>query len=161
MTESNCSICLSPVDGESADILTMGAYGTPKCLCDGCSALMRTATSSRDYDEICAAMDEVGRRIFDANIDDRRVIATVSGIFDASRERAERIKDGSYDFSLDTEEPDEEAADVPEELLESEEDRALDERDEEKRRKWDKILNWVSLGIIAAAVAFIIWYFVG
>ncbi|MBQ7363714.1 MAG: hypothetical protein IJW48_04615 [Clostridia bacterium] len=157
MKESNCSICLAPIDADTADILTMGAYGTPKCLCDECSALMKTATLGTDYEEIRAAMDEVSRRISSSNVDDRRVIATVAGIFDGLEERTAKIRTGSYDFSLDEEE---EADDVPEELLESEEDRALDERDEEKKKKWDRVLNYVSIGIIAAAVAVVIWYFV-
>ena len=161
MKEGNCSVCLAALDTESADILTMGAYGTPKCLCDECSSLMKSATLGRCYEEITGAMDEIGRRMSAANVDDRRVVATVAGIFDASKKRAELIREGKYDFSLDSDEEDtNQGGELPEELLETEEDRALDARDEEKRKKWDKILNIASICIIAAAVAIVIWYFV-
>lgn len=158
MSKGKCSICLSEIDTETADILTMGAYGTPKCICDGCSGLMKTATEGREYEEILNAMDEIGKRMAAANIDDPRIIGTVSGIFDPSRERAEAIKAGTYDFSLDEKE-DGTPEELPEELLESEEDRELDRLEEENRKKWDKILNYVSIGVIVGAVAFLVWYF--
>ena len=158
MSKGKCSICLSEIDTETADILTMGAYGTPKCICEECSGLMKTATEGRKYEEILNAMDEIGKRMSSANIDDPRIIGTVSGIFDPSRERAEAIKAGTYDFSLD--EKDEDAPEeLPEELLESEEDRELDRIEEEKLKKWDKILNWFSIGVVVGAAAFLIWYF--
>ena len=159
MKKGSCSICLAPIDTESADILTMGAYGTPKCICDECSGLMKTATEGREYNSILEAMNEITDRMSEANIDDPAIIATVAGIFDPSKERAEAILEGTYDFSLDGESADDVPEDVPEELLETEEDKELDRIEAEKSKKWDKILNWFSIGVIIAALGFVIWNF--
>ena len=154
----NCSLCLSHVDPENAEVLTMGAYGTPKLLCEECSKKMETVVSGREYSEIKEAMDNLTKKISDANIDDRRVLDTMHGIFDAAAERAAKIKDGSYDFSLDEAE-EEGLLDIPEELEETEEDKLLDQRDATIGKRMDTILTWASVGVIIAAVGFLIYYF--
>lgn len=150
-----CSTCLSRIENENAPVLTMGAYGTPKLLCDDCAALVETMTESRDYDEIAKAMSDLTEVIAKSNADDHVVVEALTGLLEDSAKRAQMIKDGTYDFALD--EVEEGIDEVPEDLQETEEDRLLDEKDAEANAKFDKILNWlwIAFGILAGAV--IIW----
>lgn len=152
-----CSTCLSRIENENAPILTMGAYGTPKLLCDDCAALVETMTESRDYNEIAKAMSDLTDVMAKSNADDRVVVETVTELLEQSAKRAQMIKEGTYDFSLDETATDEELDDIPEDLQETEEDRLLDEKDAVANAKFDKILNWlwIAFGILAGAV--IIW----
>ena len=84
---------------------------------------------------------------------------TVNSVMKAAAERANLIKEGKYDFSLD-EEPDEEEEgfdEIPEELLETEEDKELDRQDEEKLKKFDKVYNVIIAVALAATAGIIIW----
>ena len=159
MKNTNCSLCLSAVDVETAEILTMGAYGTPKLLCNDCTRLMHKVTRADNYPEVKEAIEELGNKISVANIDDRRVLDTVSEIFKESLVRAEKIKAGTYDFELDKVESTDTIDEIPEELLETEEDKALDEKEAKVIKKWDKIMNYVSLGVLLAVVGFLLYYF--
>lgn len=159
MKNANCSLCLSAVDIENAEILTMGAYGTPKLLCNDCAHLMHKVTLADNYSEAVGAMEQLGNKISAANIDDRRVLDTVSEIFKESLARAEKIKAGTYDFELDKAESADTIDEIPEELLETEEDKALDEKEAKVIKKWDKIMNFVSLGVLLAVVGFLLYYF--
>ena len=76
-----------------------------------------------------------------------------------SAERAQKIKQGNYDFSLDEiADADSEDGfdDIPEELRETEEDRLQDEKDAELLKKIDKVLNWLWIGVGAFAVIVVI-----
>lgn len=150
-----CSTCLCRIENEDAPVLTMGAYGTPKLLCDDCAALVETMTSSTDYDEISKAMSDLTDVITKSNADDRIVVETVTSLLESSAKRAQQIKEGTYDFSLD--ETDEGFDELPDDLQETEEDRLLDEKDAEANAKFEKILNWlwIAFGVLAGAV--IIW----
>ena len=157
MKEGNCSICLTPIDVDTAPVLVMGAYGTPRCLCDDCSEHVENFTRGSDYDSITASMDEISARLSKANIDDNLTVGTVTNMLVTAAKRATSIKEGTYDFSLDAEE---EEYIIPDELKESEEDRALDEKEELQRKKFDKIMNWVWAAVGIATLAFILWKFV-
>ena len=150
-----CSTCLCRIENDDAPVLTMGAYGTPKLLCDGCAALVETMTTSKDYDEIAKAMSDLTDVIAKSNADDRVVVQTVTELLESSAKRAQQIKEGTYDFSLD--ETDDGIDEIPEYLQESEEDRLLDEQDAEANAKFEKILNWlwIAFGVLAGAA--IIW----
>ena len=150
-----CAICNTPLVREDAPILTMGAYGRPRCLCDECDGELSVATESREYDDIVRAVERIGKKVADSSVADRESLATVKELLESAMERAERIRVGEYDFSED--EAEEEGYEIPEELLESEEDRELDRRDEEKNKKFDKVFNWIAGFIIGAAVAFLIY----
>lgn len=161
-----CSICNKLVDSEIASILTMGGYGNPKYICDDCANDLDTATTAREYDEIKAAMDSIGEKMSKNNIDDELVIATVGELFLGAKERAKAIEQGTYDFSAENEVVDQpdteidevvEEFDIPEELRESEEDKALDAAEAKQAAFYEKILNWVSLGLIVASVAAIVY----
>ncbi len=152
-----CSTCLARIQEDDAPVLAMGAYGTPKLLCEHCASLIDTVTLGRDYDEITEAMEELTGRMSAANVDDRVTVATMTDILAKSAERAQKIKDGTYDFALD-EVTDEDGFDeIPEELQETEEDKLLDQKDAEANAKFDKFMNWSWLVIGVVFVAVLIW----
>ncbi|MBQ7386941.1 MAG: hypothetical protein IJW03_02115 [Clostridia bacterium] len=151
-----CAICDRLIEREDAPILTMGAYGNPKLLCDECAHDIDVATLDRDYDNIAAAMDRIGKKM--SNYDpDGATYKIVSSIMENVAERAKQIKDGTYDFALDEVTDDEGFEEIPEELQEPEEDKALDERDERRQQKFDSVFNWISFGLIVAAVIFVLY----
>lgn len=152
----NCCTCLKKIENEDAPVLTMGAYGTPRLLCDDCAALIETATLGRDYDEITEAMNTLADVISRANISDNIAVSAVTEILEDGAKRAQKIKEGTYDFSLD-EVVEESFEEIPEELQETEEDRLLDEKDAASNAKFDKVMNWLWIGLGALAGAFIIW----
>lgn len=153
----NCCTCLSRIENENAPVLTMGAYGNPKLLCDDCAELVETASFGKDYDSIVAAMDRLTAKMSAANIDDRVTVDTVTAMLSENAERAQKIKDGTYDFALDDEKANEGIDEIPEELMETEEDRLLDEKEAEANAKLDEFLNWAWIGAGIAAAGFIIW----
>ena len=154
-----CTVCNKEFSTAEPKILAMGAYGTPKYICDGCSLDFDEATLGRDPEIIAAAMDRIGKRLAETN-PDKNTFMTVNSVMQTAAERAKLIKEGKYDFSLD-EEPedgDEEGfEEVPEELLETEEDRELDRRDEEKLRKFDKVFDVIIAVALAATAGIILW----
>ncbi len=150
-----CSICLQRITNEEAPVITMGGYGTPRLICDECAADIDLLTTSHDYDEIVAAMDRIATKMSRANIDDKATLTTVTELLRTSAERATAIKEGTYDFSLD--EIEEEDYEIPEDMKESEEDRALDEKERERTAKFDKVMNWVWLAVLVAVIGFVIW----
>ena len=152
-----CALCQSVEVSENAPVLVMGAYGNPKYVCNECNADLDCATLGRDFEEIGAAMERLGKKMASA-APDKLTLATVGDILRESAERAKKIKAGEYDFSLDqAEEPveDTEADDLPLELLESEEDKALDKRDEERLKRFDKVTNVIIAVMIIAAVGYV------
>lgn len=150
-----CVLCKSQKVGEDSPILVMSALGVPKYLCPDCNLDMEAATLAKDYDSIREAMERIGKKLADS-APDSLTLKTVDGILKMSGERAEMIKEGRYDFSLDSEEGEkEELSDIPEELLETEEDRALDLRDKEREKRFDKVFNLILLGVGLAAVGLI------
>ena len=150
-----CAICNKEVTRPDAPILTMGAYGAPRCLCDACDAELATATEGREYADILAAIEGIGKRVADSSHMDRESLATVKELLDAAGERAERIRRGEYDFAED--EAGEDAYEIPEDMLEVEEDRELDRQDEERLKKFDRIFNWVAGILIGASAAFFVY----
>ena len=152
-----CATCLRRIENEDAPVLAMGAYGNPKLLCDTCAELVETVTLGKDYNVITDAMKALTDRMSASNVDDRVTIETVTAILEDSAERAQKIKEGTYDFALDEVDEDEGFDEIPEELQETEEDRLLDEQDAEANAKFDKFMNrlWIGLGI--AAVGVLIW----
>ena len=145
-----CSTCLRKITSEEAPILTMGAYGTPKYLCDECAELIETITMGKEYDEITAAMQTLTDAMSKSNVDDRVTVKTVTSMFEECAKRAQKIKEGTYDFALDDVEDG--FDEIPEELQETEEDRILDEKEKAANEKFDKLMNklWIVVGAVAA-----------
>lgn len=148
-----CVLCESVLTEAEPAILTVGAYGNPKCLCAECQGLLDTATLGREYDEIADAMERLGKKMAEAT-PDKQSYEIVSDILLSAADRAKKIRTGEYDFSLD--EVDEELDELPEELLESEEDIEKDKRDEERAKRFDKVFNYVTIGVFAAAAVLIL-----
>ena len=147
---------------EEPAILALGRYGVPRYLCEQCESEIDAATLSKDYSEAIAAIESLGKKMASFGKDDLITVDTVRKILEKSAKRAAAIKDGSYDFALDeAEETDEEGFDeVPEELLESEEDKALDAKEAAVSKKMDKVLNWAcGIVFVAAAVIFVLRMF--
>ena len=162
MSSRKCCLCSKIIESETADILTMGGYGIPRYLCEECANDLNTVTRGTTSDGIHAAMDRLGKKMSVSDVEDKLVIKTVNDIFVSSNERSEQINNGTYDFSLDEEELKEDELDeLPPELEETEEDRELDAKDEARGKKLDKILNWFCAGVFIAAIAYILYYFLG
>ena len=152
-----CSICNAKIDTEGAAILTMGAYGNPRYLCEECAKDLDTATLSRETDEIAEAMERIGSKMADSD-PDKQTYNTVTALMANALDRAKKIKDGEYDFSLDeVSESEDEMDELPEELAESEEDKEKDLADAEKQKQFDKFYNYVLIGVGIGMAAFIIW----
>lgn len=153
---AKCCMCERKIEREDAPVLTMSIGGSPRLLCDDCAALMDTVTLGRDYDQIKAAMEKVGRLMADGNAD-TATYSVISQVMLSASERAKAIKSGEYDFALDEAPAEEGFEEIPEELQETEEDKELDRIDEEKNKLFDKIYNVVLIVALVAVGAFVVW----
>ena len=158
-----CSICGKPIENENAPILTISGFGNARYLCDECSDEMDVAMTSRDVEEIEAAVSVLGEKMEKCH--DEQATATLFSFINVACERLSKIKEGTYDFAIDErmkEIADEEGMDeIPEELQETEEDKALDAEDAKKQEKFDKIMNWLTIGAIAITAIILIIRFIG
>lgn len=152
---AKCCICKKGIEREDAPVLTMGGVGNARLLCDGCAELLDVATEGREYAEIKEAIENLTSTIT-SNDPDGLTFSTVSSLLIDASKRAKAIKEGSYDFSLDETEG-EDFDEIPEELLESEEDIEKDKADEEKNKKFDKVYNYVLIGVCIGFAIFVIW----
>lgn len=152
-----CSICKKDIEEEMPAVLTMGRSMTPRHLCSECEALLDTATSSRESDKIKEAMGRISETLMSSACEDGAVIATVNDLLESASERLRAIEEGSYDFSLDEQSEDE--FEITADMMETEEDRELDRIDEEREKRFDKVLNWAWLGIGVGIVAYFVWFF--
>ena len=158
--EKNCVICKKITDSDTSAVLTIGAVGNAKYICDECEADIDVATTSRSYDEIIAAMDRVSAKLSKANVDDEQVLDTVDALFVDAASRASAIKDGTYDFSLDDKESDKEEFDITEEYEETEEDKSLDEADKKKNKVFDAVSTWICFALLILAFGFLVYRFI-
>ena len=138
----------------------MGAYGNPKVLCDDCANLVETINFGKDYNDITAAMQKLTDTMSASNVDERVVMETVTNMLEDCAKRAQKIKEGTYDFALD-DQSDVGEYELPTELHETEEDRLLDEKDKAASEKFDKLMNWAWIGVGIAVAAIVIWKIVG
>jgi hypothetical protein len=158
-----CSICGKPIENEDAPILTISGFGNARYLCDECADEMDLSMSSRDVEEIEATVSKLGKKM--ENCRDDQAQAELYRFIKIACERLSRIKEGKYDFAVD--ERLKEIADaegieeIPEELRETEEDKALDAEEAKKQEKFDKIMNWLTIGAIAITAIVLIIRFIG
>lgn len=154
----NCCICKRRIENEDAPLLAMGAVGNPKLLCDDCAKLLDGATVGTDIEVIETCIGEIGKRMSEGN-PDGVTFNIVSSLMAKAAARAKSIKLGEYDFSMDEQESTEasELEEIPEEWLETEEDRELDRKDEEKMEKFDKVYNGLLIGAGIAFAGILIW----
>ena len=155
----HCSICKREVDENEAPILAMGGFGNPKYLCAECAEDIDDVIGAKEPEKIELSMAKISGKLSESDTDDMLVAETIKEIFSAAGERAKKIRNGTYDFSEDETEKDE-ITDIPEELLETEEDKARDEREAKAGKLYDKIFNWVALAAFLAVVVIFIINFV-
>lgn len=155
---ARCCLCNAPIENENAPVLTMGGAGNPRLLCERCAALLDTATLGDNYDEIKYSIETLGS-LLTAQDHDLRTQETLTEILDRASKRANLIKSGEYDFDLDLPElaADEGYDELPEDMVESEEDIQKDAEEEEKLQKFNKVYNVILTVIIIAFVGYIIW----
>ena len=154
---AKCCICGKNIEREDAAVLSMGAAGVPRLLCDECEGLLDTATIGKEYDEIKAAIEKIGVYMAEGDPDGVTYTVVSELLIDASQ-RARAIKDGSYDFTLDEQPKDDGGLeDIPEDMLESEEDKELDKADDEKMKKFDQFYNYALIGACIAFACFLVW----
>ncbi len=158
-----CSICGKPIENEDAPILTISGFGNARYLCDECSGEMDLAMASRDVEEIEATVATLGKKM--ENCHDEQAAGTLYGFINVACQRLSKIKEGNYDFAIDErikEMADEDVMDeIPEELQETEEDKALDAEEAKKQEKFDKIMNWLTIGALAITAIVLIVRFIG
>ncbi len=156
-----CCICIKEIEREDAPVLTMGAFGAPRYLCDECAHDLDLAMLSHEPEEIESAVEKLGKKMSDMSEADATTFNSLCSLLTISGERLKKIKAGTYDFSVDEKiqdaQNDDSFVEIPEELRETEEDKALDERDAENQKKLDKFMNWFSIGAIIAMVALLIY----
>lgn len=155
-----CSICRKSIDREDAPVLTMGHFGNPRLLCPDCEVLIDTALKSKNAQSAEEAMAKLGETVGDKSVDDDAVIEAVEEIFKTATERAQAIKDGTYDFALDDSDSSDGFDEIPEELLETEEDKKQTEREEEVNRKFNKVMDIVTAVVFLAAAAVFVFYLI-
>ena len=147
----NCCICKAEIESENPSSLTMGGYGNPRYVCEDCDAEIERMLYSREPAEAQDAMKKLGAHMSRIGCEDNAVIATMQEMMNRAGARSVAISKGLYDFAKDfPEQTEEELVEIPEELQETEEDRALDEKDAEAEKKLDKVLNWAWVGVLAA-----------
>lgn len=153
-----CSVCRKAITKKEPAVLVMSAFANPKYICEECEDSFDRATLSRDPEEINAAIEEIGKRLVEANNDDSLILDSVSEILNEAKERGALIAGGDYDFSNDeTENTDTSYDDVPEELMESEEDKALDEEEKTRNKKLDKITNIICASALILALGYVVY----
>lgn len=155
-----CALCAKMPETEEPAILALGRYAKPRYICEICEAEIDTATLSKNYDEAVSAIESLGEKMLGFGKDDPITVDAIKNILERASKRAAAIKDGTYDFSLDDEDPsseEEESFDeIPEELQETEEDKALDAKDAESAKKFDKVLNWLWVAVFGVAAVVIV-----
>ena len=153
---NNCCICERNVEREDAPILAMGGAGYARVLCEECDRELQVATRGHDVEEIKAAINSLSTKLANGE-PDAVTYRMMNEILVTATQRAMEIKDGTYDFARDDEEDNEGFDEIPEELLESEEDIELDKKDEEKAKKFDKVYSIILTISLIALGGMIVW----
>ena len=153
---NNCCICERNVEREDAPILAMGGAGYARVLCEECDRELQVATRGHDVEEIKEAINSLSNKLANGE-PDAVTYRMMNEILVTATQRAMEIKDGTYDFARDDEEDNEGFDEIPEELLESEEDIELDKKDEEKAKKFDKVYSIILTISLIALGGMIVW----
>lgn len=153
---NNCCICEREVEREDAPILAMGGAGYARVLCEECDRELQVATRGHDVEEIKEAINSLSNKLANGE-PDAVTYRMMNEILVTATQRAMEIKDGTYDFARDDEEDNEGFDEIPEELLESEEDIELDKKDEEKAKKFDKVYSIILTISLIVLGGMIVW----
>ena len=140
-----CCICHTEGLTEDAPILTHGAYGHARCLCPSCAEILDRVTTSCEAEELRASLRALtDLRLSNGDLD-RPCCVTLNAITRQASGRLAALLDGTYQPSDTIEEGD---GELPEELLETEEDRELDRRDDEREARLDRGFNYVWIAVL-------------
>ncbi len=152
-----CSVCYNHFEHEDPAILTFSENGASKYICPACKELYETATLAKDPDAATAAAKKI-KEILVQNRD-ITVLRLFSDVIPAAEQRADEIRRGTYDFSVDEAEELIEA-ELSEEYSMTEEDRKYlgIEEDTAKPSLFDRVLNWVWVAIGALAIATLVYF---
>lgn len=153
---NKCCLCAKEVEREDAPVLGMGRAGNPRVLCDDCEAHLDNAMRGKDYESIKNSVNILSDRLTKSDPDRYTFDLASALLLDASK-RAKAIKDGTFDFSAEEAEDSEGYDEIPEELLESEEDKELDRIEEEKSKKFDKVYNIILIVLLALAAGYLVY----
>lgn len=143
----SCAICKGRIDENAAPIIAMGAMGTPRYICDECAKDIDAVLEGTEPSQIRGAVSKVADKMTRNEVADEVTIAAVKGVLSEGLERAACVENGA---PLPT--ANESYEDVPDELLETDEDKALDEAEAVEREKNDRAFNLIGLVLLAAAV---------
>lgn len=156
----SCSICKKQINEENAPIIAMGGLGNPRYVCDECAAKLDVMTGGEDSEKIREAVASIADLMSKNDSEDPIAHNAVRSILMEASVRATSIENGTFSELFESDSLDEEIDTIPEELLETEEDKELDRQEEIKNQKLDKVFNWISLGVFAAAVVGIVLFFI-
>ena len=155
-----CCICKRAIENESeAPVFVMSGFGNPKCLCPECDADLTSMTTSHDPDEADEAARRLGDSLTRGNTGDPQIIEMVNESIESAHIRAESIREGSYDFSLD-EASEEDDFEITDDMKETEEDRLLTEKENKTNKIIDTVTAWLFGAVLVAALAFFIIKFI-
>lgn len=174
---NRCSFCLRTIEGDDAPILTISGFGKPRLLCPHCDKLVGTICDSTDKVEVSEAIEKIGESLTLANVDDKAVFDTLKAMIDEARVRIEEgvlpitdapdeqgdavAEDNEADTLVkNTEAAAEEIFDIPEELRESDEDRAKDEKEAKHSKVMDSVVGWAAAAILVATIVIFIVKFI-
>ena len=136
----------------------MGGFANPRYLCSECERDFEEATTEREIEKIAAAMDRIGEKLKHCDVDDKYVLSAIDEIRTSAKERAELIKCGEYDFSLEEFEPEEEPQeDEDEEEAMTEEELEAERILEQKQKVYDRVTNIICLVMMLAVVGFMVY----
>ena len=151
-----CCLCKKNIENEEAPVLSMTAAGRPRYLCDECAALLDTVTLGKECEQIEEAMDQVSR-IMAKNEPDGVTYSIISKIMVDAAVRGKLIKKGVYDFARDELPYEDELEDIPEDLLESEDDAKKDEIEAKKNERFNKVYNIILYTLLGLTAGVVIW----
>lgn len=157
-SEYKCSICNNPV-GDNAAILTLSGMGYPRYVCSDCDALLENISTGSDVDEISRSIDSISTKLANnaRGMKDRIACETVGQIIRNGTERAEMIRNGTYDFAADE---DAEEFELTEDMLENDEDRLQTQQEQRRNTRMDKVMDVIFIISLIIAVACAVYFFI-
>ncbi len=150
----HCAVC--DIRTEDTELFFISKQGSPKYICKECAEHYTNATESRDPDAAEASLNEIYGKIKSSH--DLAVLEMLSETLRDAKRRIDAIRDGSYDFSLDSDEGEDQLLEVPEELRQDPEEALEEAKMEEEAKKvtaFDHVLNWIWIAIAVFGIGYL------
>lgn len=133
----SCAICNKKFEAEDPAVLYVSKYGTPRVLCEECEALLDAASDENDMLARKAARESLSALSLKMN--DPEAMAVLRDVLDG-KTSAEETEQDAIDEAAFKE--------------------TLDEEDTESRKSGNPIWDYLTLGVLAAAViGLAVWLF--